>query len=594
MGLDVRSGLIAKDFGSFAQTKLNTMFSGKEMKLGRIGSSGLKNLAITDFSVSRKSDSSPILSVDKIIVDYNLINLALRRFENLGKIYLISPTLFFNPQQGSGFSIPAKASSYLSGTSAYTGKPLKFQILNGNITVLGRPPILKNLEGQVSFYNASLKLHEVKGVFLDIPVVVNGRVDNVLERPVIKLRLTAKDKYYSVVCTFINDGQGGQARIWGTARLFDKFQTRFKGVVNITAGQTVEIKKLVMTNPFVPRAVFLVAGGVNLSDGSSEFIVEPKTETVTKTSDLTPPGYIKVAAKADKEKGLSIYAKISHLNFLGHDVLSEININSQLYKTAESHKILKGSLKTQNFILDYKPFKEVELKWIIRNKELFITDFQLGDTYRMSGKVKLSRPYQTELALSINNAELGDWFVFFNPSYTASISGLVEGKIKVEGPIAALSTNGRLNIREGNINAVKFNAINFNLKGEGPILAVSDSRIFKDGGFLRMDGEIDLRKFGRRNILEDVKITTDQRVIVWEGWDITKSPSEIMAKKGISDNVDVNFKTYVTVGNQSGMDEDEDKKSEIGLDYKIKKDDSINVRMKEDSAFVGVEHKMKF
>jgi hypothetical protein len=587
MGLDIKSGLIAKDFADFAQAKLDTMFSGKQMRLGRIGASGLKNLAITDFSVSRKADLSPILSVDKIIVDYNLINLALRRFENTGKIYLISPTLFFDPGQTNGFVMPQKATSYLSGASAYAAKPLKFQILNGNISILGRPPILKNLEGQVSFHNARLSLYNVKGTFLDIPVVVNGRLENILERPVMKLRFRAEDRYYSIDCTFTNSSKGGDARFWGTTRFFDRFQTHFKGVVNVAAGQAIEIKKLVLINPFEANAVFMVSGNINISNSSGTFLVEPKSKALAKEADLTPPGYIKMVTSYLKGKGLSVHAKISHLNFFGHDILSEVNLSSGLHKPSDSHQILKGSLKTQNLIVDYKPFKEIELKWIVKNRELFINDFCLGDTYRMSGKVRLSTPYYADLALSINNAELTDWF--------SSSSGTVNGKIKMEGPLKALSTDGRINIMEGNINDVRFNAVNFNLKGKGPILTVSDSRILKEGGFLYMDGEVDLRKFGRRNILEDVKITTDQKVIVWEGWDITKSTSEIMAKKGISDNVDLNFKTYMTVGDKTGaMDEDDDKKSEIGLDYKIKKDDSINVRMKEDSAFVGVEHKMKF
>lgn len=593
MGVDIKSGLIAKDFSSFAQAKLSSMFSGKDVKLSGIETSGFKNLAIRDFSIARKPDSTPILSVDKIIIDYSILNLALRRFENLGKIYLVSPTLYVNPKQEAGFNLPAGASSYLLNTSAYAGKLLKFQILNGNIAVLGEPPVLKNLEGQVALYDTNLRLNKVKGVFLDIPVLVSGTVNNILERPVIKLKVTAEDKYYSINCAFRNTDKKGEGRIWGSVRLFDRFQARFKGLVNFAGGQAIQIEKLILVNPADSASRFSVSGDINLSNRSSKLVIVPKAGLPAGDSDPIQSRYIKIIAAVTDSKALSVYAKISHLDFLGHDLISEININTGLYKTDGSREVLKGSLRTQTLILDYKPFKDIALKWILKNKELFITDFELGDAYRLFGKIKLNKPYRADLNLSINNAELTDWFIFSNPSYAASVSGLVNGKVKMEGPIGALVTDGRLNIKEGNISDIKFNAINFNLKGKGPILVISDSRIFKDGGFLSMDGEVDLRKFGKRNLLENLKIATDQKVIVWEGWDITKSPSEIMAKKGISEDVAVNFKTYVTAGNKNGLD-DEDKKSEVGLDYKIKKDDSINLRMKDDSTFVGVEHKMKF
>jgi len=605
MGVDLKSGLITQDFSTFLEKKLNTVFVDKKVELSRVESSGFKNLAIKDFAVSRKSDSSPVFSVDKIIIKYNLLDLALRRFENLGGIYLVSPSLFFARDQGvGGISLPGGASSYFSGAAAYGAKPIKFRILNGSITVLGREPVLKNLEGAVTFYNSDLRLENLKGAFLNCPVLVNGKIENALEAPVVKLRLLAADKYYALTCTFTQplltaketlkkqEGAGfktsdrnGKGAVWGRLRLFDRFDMRFKGVINISQGKALEIEKLVVTSPIDPKTRFIITGDVNLSDNACRLIITPKAEGAT--------GNIQVATNISKAKGLIVSAKLNHINIMGHDVLSQLDASANFYKTANPGEgVLRGALKTQNLIVDYKPFKEIEASWILKKKELFITNFDLGVVYRLFGKVNLSKPYDIDLNLSINNAELADWGIFSRANAAPSVSGLVVGRLKVKGPFIEPSTNGKIDIREGNINDIKFNAINFNLKGKGPILVVSDSRISKEGGFLYINGYLDMRKFGRRNMMEDLKITTDQKIIVWEGWDITKSTSEVEARKALSEDFDVNFKTEV--GEKDVGIDDGRKESEIGLDYKIQKDDSINVRMKNDGAFVGVKHKVKF
>lgn len=596
MGFDIKSGLIARDFGTFLEKRLNAVFADKEVRLSGI-EGGFRKLAIDDFSVYRKisvgtseekAGPSPIFSADKIIIKYRLLNIALRQFEKLDGIYLVSPSLVFSPNRNGGIALSPHNSSYFSKASAYNGGPVRFHILNGSITILDRKPILRNLEGRVTFHNSNLIFNDLKGTFLSLPVSVNGRIDNVLEDPVIKLRLSVKDKYYAATFMFKSTDQKNEGLIHGSLRLFDRFDVHFKGKTDISSGEIIEINRLAVTNPFDAKTWFILNGSINLSDKASKFIVTPKTQSGHVYDGQA--GNIKIISRINEEKGLSVYAKLNHVDFFGHDVLSELDISANFYKGAGSDEMLKGTLKTRNLILNYKPFQEIEASWVFKKRELFITNFELEGGYRLFGKIKLSNPYDIDLNLSINNADLTNWLIFSKPAQEAAFSGLISGRIKAAGPLRNPLTSGSINVKDGNINDVRFSAINFNLKGKGPIFTISDSRMLKEGGVLYIYGEVDLKKFGRRNIFEDVKIETDQRVIIWEGWDITKSPSEIKAEKNLGEDFGVNFKTYVS----AGTIDDDQKNSEIGLDYKIKKDDSINVRMKNDSAFVGVEHKIKF
>ncbi|MCM8781800.1 MAG: hypothetical protein NC828_01950 [Candidatus Omnitrophica bacterium] len=583
MGLDIKNGLIAKDFGTFLEGRLNNIFVGKEIMLSQIAGNVFRSVTIDEFSISKRLSEgggvlSPIFSVDRIIIKYNLLDLLRRQFEKISGIYLISPSLFFVPTQAIGLS----PSGYPFVTnSVYSPNGIKFHILNGDIGTVGKKPILTNLTGVVVLRDSTLVFNNMKGNFLTLPVLVNGRIQRPFEAPLIKLSLLTKDKYYTARIAFKSMDQKGGGTVFGNARLFDKISVFLKGKVTIVSDELIEINDIAVgIFPLSTKPMFTISGDINLTTKSSKFIIRAKS------------GFIEVMSNISQKKGLSIYARVNHLRAFGFDVLSQIDINTSLHEKGEPYEILRGSFRTQNLIINYKPFPEIKARWVLKKNELFISGLSLGDGYRLAGILKSTPPYDVDLNLKVTNALLEDWLAFSKDPQSRFISGVINGEMKIKGPIKSPTTKGRFEIRNGNIQDVSFNSLNFNLSGKGTLLVVSDSKIFKEGGFLLMEGEIDLAKLGKRNIFEDLKIETDQRVIVWEGWDISKdiSASEVKLKKDISEEFKVNFKTYVN-------DKDgpaEERKSEIGVDYKIKKDASINMRMRDDGAFVGVEHKLKF
>ncbi|MDD5449459.1 MAG: translocation/assembly module TamB domain-containing protein [Candidatus Omnitrophica bacterium] len=579
MGFDIKSGLIAKDFSAFLEKRLNSIFIGKEVRLSGV-EGGLSKLAIENFSVSKRQAGPPIFSADKIIIKYGLADLMLNQFEKLGEIYLVSPALVFTPNTKGQIALSKPGGApYFLGTSFSKAGPLKFNILNGSIGVSGKRPVLTNLGGSVTFQESNLIFNGLTGAFINIPVLVNGRIDNIMGDPVIKLRLTVKDKYYSATFTFNSGGKKSEGVVHGSLTLFDRFDARFKGRINVD-GETLEISDFAITNPLDPKSGFVLNGDINLSDKSGKFSAASMAEN--------GKGFIEIVGRITEKKALAVYAKLNHIDFFGNDLLSELDLSTTFYKGP--NEMVTGSLKTRNLVVNYKPFHDIDASWVLKKKELFLTNFSLGDAYRLFGKLKLASPYDLDLNLSINNADLADWLVFSRAEEKEGFAGLISGKIKIKGPLQEPVTEGNINVEEGNINDIKFSAINFNLRGRGPLFTIADSRLIKEGGVLFISGEVDLRKIGKRNIFENVKIETDHKVIVWEGWDITKSTSEIKAEKSLGEDFGVNFKTYVNAGETN----EERKESEIGLDYKIKKDENINIKMKTDSAFVGIEHKIKF
>lgn len=583
MGFDIRSGLIAKDFSGFLEKKLNAVFIGKAFKLERIGGGVLGKLTVEDFSVADTSDvSASTFSVDKIIVKYNFVNLLMRRFERSSDIYLISPKLIFNVGRddsagglsfGDGVSSVSASNPLIQKAGAH---PLRFHMLNGSISGVGNATILNNMSGSVTFSNSTLTFNNVKGTVFNLPVSINGRIEDPLgERPAIKLRFLAKDKYYSARIAFKNTpNKRGEGTAQGYAQFFDRIDISFNGRVNTGSKDVIELKD------FSVGRLFTINGEVNTVNKAGKFMVTPKA------------GHIKIISNINAKNGLSLYANLNHINPFGFDILTRLNVDTALYEAKGPLPIFKGLIKTQNLIINYKPFDEIKASWLLKKDELFITSLELGDKYRLFGKLNLNRPYNMDLDLSINGAAVEDWLVFSKYAEKGDFAGLMNGRLNIQGPLKEPTTKGAFSLKDGNLRELRFDSINFNLNGKGPILKIDDSKITKADGYLYINGEIDVRKLGNRNVLEDMRIETDQKVIVWEGWDISKDThtSEVKLNKEVAEDIDVIFKTY----SNSGAVNDERKRNEIGLDYKIRKDDSINVRMKEDGAFVGVEHKIKF
>ncbi|MCX5716649.1 MAG: hypothetical protein NTV07_07415 [Candidatus Omnitrophica bacterium] len=572
MGIDAKSGVIARDFNVFLQDKLKSVFAGKEIKLARMEGGLFRSLTVDDVKIGSA------FSVDRVILRYNLFNLLLRRYEKFGGIYLISPALFFNSSAAAGGqpgpNMPSMSAS-LAGQPGHFARPIACHALNGTIFGPNKKPIVSNLTGSVEFFNSNLRFNNVKGNFMGLPVIVNGSADNLFGSPVLKLRLSAKERYYTARLAFKTTPKNEFGAVWGYLNVFDKYGVNFKGRINFGTQNVIKIEKF-----FVEDLGLRVNGEINVKDGSAVLLIEPKT------------GFVKVTGSLSEENGLSIFSKASHLNFFGSDFLSDIIINTKIHQLKNEPAVLSGSLKTQNLIINYKPFKEISARWVWKKDKFFINSLSLGDTYRLMGSIGLRRPYDLDLKLNINGAHVADWLVFSKYGDDGIISGVLSGEVTVRGPLKEPSVKVKLNLKDGNIKDLKFDSINLNLKGKGPVLAIHDSRIVKEDGCLYIDGEVNLAKLGKRNVFEDVRVETDQKTIVWEGWDVSKDidTSEVKLKKDINEDFRINFKTY------SDQDKrlSEQSEGEVGLDYKIHKNDSINLRMKEDEAVVGVERKVKF
>ena len=97
------------------------------------------------------------------------------------------------------------------------------------------------------------------------------------------------------------------------------------------------------------------------------------------------------------------------------------------------------------------------------------------------------------------------------------------------------------------------------------------------------------------SVLDKIKIKSDKKILIWNGWEISKGSeySKIKAKKRFGkDDVMLSFETYV---NSDVLDlYDFRRDHELGVEFKLDDNESLKMKLKDEESFVGLEHNMRF
>jgi hypothetical protein len=554
----------------------------------------LGNIIIGDFRVFRTSPDKPIVSIEKVIIEYNLLDrlkifalkpkslLLLWRAdsaqridmligeEGIGKIYLISPKIyaerieFDTGEKTDGGKAPEEPAVTYS-------KPLKFIIAGGEILPEeGSDPILYDLFGKVSLQGDNIVFDNIQGGLFGNRLSVNGTVTGLSDMPRLDLGLKVKGDHLNIrsVCEGPLNGFTSE----GVVDAFGK-KTVFTTDINIPGE-----KDLIHIDGLSLGGDFTVDAQINYARQSGLFYMKP------------PKGEIKGEFNFSNSR-VAVEGMLNHVDFFSKDLISDIKIVAEAKKQRDVYA-LKSDIRFENIILDYKPFTDVRMIFFSRASVLDVLSLEIGEGIRFHGKIITEPPYDVDVSLSVNNIDLSTAFRSEGMPVNNELKGIMNGGLSMKGPFETAESEGRFEVRDGKIGDLVYSYAVVNLKGSGPHLWLEDSKIFKDVGFLLMSGEINLKEIGKKNVMEDIIIETDQKVVIWEGWEVLKPDDSHMvsATKKVSDDINLNFKTFM----EPETLDDSEKTSEVELEYKLKTSDSLKMKFKDQEEFFGVERKIKF
>ena len=314
-----------------------------------------------------------------------------------------------------------------------------------------------------------------------------------------------------------------------------------------------------------------------------------------------------VIAVSARAADLGIDKAVS-LNFYfcnNEKLISELKINNLDIKGAAlsgnfvlKAKVLKdngliGKLYSSDMTLNSRVLPDLKIFFKLTKDELKIYSLNFGESYRLKGTVRLKEPFETNIYFEILRANLRDIALITKAKRPGVVTGIMNGIFNIKGPFNNLQSNGFIGGRSGKIGPIWYDSADIKIQGTGPIIKIVGSNIRQAQATFTMEGYIDLRSVAGSDLLSYIKLKSDMKTIIWDGWDISRDGSDSLKMiKDIGDKVSVGFKTFTR--EELLPYQKRDNLDEMSLEYKLDNGQILQMKLKENEEFFGVEHKNKF
>ena len=298
-------------------------------------------------------------------------------------------------------------------------------------------------------------------------------------------------------------------------------------------------------------------------------------------------GTVKIKGSITKDKDLGVYLRLDKVNLSGTEIIGDIWLS---YRDEGAPVFM---VRAENLVVNKNPFWDIAAGGTFSREErlLKIDRASWGKAFKLSGKVSTEDPYETDLKLVFDNVDVSEVGGMFGNTGTP-LEGSAEGEFAFRGPLTAASVKGRLHVSEGRAGNLEFRSISAAFGGKLPVMKVIDSRVMKDGGHLKVDGEIDFSRMPEGKAFEGLVFETDNKVAVWEDWQISKQDGDNKVR-ATRDNVTLTT-TMEDNSLHGGIGEEDPIQNELGVNYRLDEGNSLKVKIEEDDDFFGLEHKIEF
>ncbi len=312
--------------------------------------------------------------------------------------------------------------------------------------------------------------------------------------------------------------------------------------------------------------------------------MEVKFESI---SDKTK-GTLKISGKINPDGNIGAYFRVDRVQFGEMELVCDIWAD---YKHGDIPRLL---LKAENILLDKRSLWDIagDVSFYPREREITVNALSVGDGIKLSGDISGKDGFPVDIAVSLNGVEMSE-IVEALGGYREKISGRIEGEMAVKGPIAEAGVKGRLFIGEGSLGAVNFRSVFASLEGKMPEINIVDARMVKPDGQIIISGSVDLGKFWNGQALNGVLFDTDNKVAVWENWQISKKEEQGLVEAS-KDKVTLTAPLENDWQSLERPASGQMGEKEIGLSYKLDTENSLKMEFEEDDDFLGVEHKIQF
>ncbi|MBD3425731.1 MAG: hypothetical protein GF409_00710 [Candidatus Omnitrophica bacterium] len=295
-------------------------------------------------------------------------------------------------------------------------------------------------------------------------------------------------------------------------------------------------------------------------------------------------GTVRLKAGIGRDRAINAYTRLDKVRFGAVELIGDVWLSYR----EPSDPVFQ--VKAENLVVNKRPFWDISLEgtYSREGRYLSIEQAKWGRAFILFGRISTKAPYPSKLGIRFSHADLSEIGAMLGNSSTP-LEGMAEGELSFDGPVLSADVTGRLHVGQGVLNNMTFRSISAQFRGKLPLVRVVDSRVFKEGGFIKVEGEMDFSRFAEGKAFEKVIFSTDNKVAVWEDWQITKKEdsNKVSATR---DKV-----TLTTSMEEAGFMPREDPiQNELGVNYSLDRGSSLKFEMEEDDDFFGLEHKIEF
>ncbi len=210
--------------------------------------------------------------------------------------------------------------------------------------------------------------------------------------------------------------------------------------------------------------------------------------------------------------------------------------------------------------------------------------------FHLSGSIKWEKTPLLKIKGVCRQMPLSDLLGLFIDKVGAEIHGVVDGEFTVTGETAQPLAKAKLEIKDGKIGKMEFDVAYLNLEWKGGVFEIQHSKVYYKDITSRLNGYIDPKS---EDFFKNIKIDAFGDSFLWKGVNVKKDALEeaIVFGQQLGENVSVKFKSPMSSDPVPGA---VDAEPELELEYKIKDDKNILIKMEEEEGTVGIEHKTKF
>lgn len=547
-----------------------TQAIGHRVSIGSVKGGVFKELYVKRFAIKSDDGKGDLFYAGGMKINFKLWDILFPKkgLSRKLEVRLINPVLQGDFKSARIFAAASNIAGSWQGAFLARASHIHFEegfrlyIQDGNISSPGGRLKIDNIYGTLDASRDDVKFDNLTGDLFGVPIEAKGRIAIVNEAaPQLEIRFSSDSAYV-------------------------------RGYLDVS-GDIQKLKLNLFLHPATLTDIY-ANGYFSFEKKAVEFeeIYVGADAALRRNGDETIKPKIKLLCELSKLPAYTLILKLNHISIGGNDLLSDVVFDGTFFAGEAGDVIMEGEVANFNTILNYKPFPDSSVLYAIKRDAVEIKELKVGESVKLAGSAILKGSHALDMILELKNVDLEELFAY-SVEDAPPVSGIVNGKLNIKGDLAKPFLNGRLEASNGRMGPLNYDALIFNLSGEFPVIHFNDSKMIKNDTALFLEGDMDLRRFGKSRVFENVRIKSDEKMIVWDGWDITKGKDEPKLSLGrdVGDSFHIDFNTFL----EKDLDLAEEKpQGEVEFGYKVTDEGTFKVKLKGEERFLGVEHKKRF